>query len=59
MLSAIQKRTSIIISHRMALCTKVDKIIVMDQGRIVGEGSHSHLMSKDGLYRRMFMSQNE
>lgn len=57
MLSAIDKRTSIIISHRMALCTRVDKIIIMDQGRIVGEGSHSHLMSKDSLYRRMFMSQ--
>ncbi len=58
MLAAMGKRTALIVSHRMALCTKVDRVVVMEKGRIVEVGSHSTLMAKNGLYSRMFLAQS-
>tara|TARA_B100000287_G_scaffold68026_1_gene59571 strand:- start:5671 stop:7422 length:1752 start_codon:yes stop_codon:yes gene_type:complete len=47
-------RTSIIIAHRLATIQNADKILVMDQGRIVESGSHSDLMEQKGYYSRLF-----
>ncbi|MEM1371281.1 MAG: ABC transporter transmembrane domain-containing protein [Pseudomonadota bacterium] len=47
------KRTTIVIAHRLATIQKADRIVVMDQGRIVDQGRHPELMSRDGLYRRL------
>jgi ABC-type multidrug transport system fused ATPase/permease subunit len=49
-----QGRTSILIAHRLSTVQHVDKIIVMDQGRIVEQGSHEDLLAKQGVYRRLF-----
>lgn len=46
-------RTTIIVAHRLATVKKADRIIVMDQGRIVAEGTHASLVSQDGLYARL------
>ncbi len=46
-------RTTLIIAHRLATVKKADRIIVMDQGRIVAEGSHAQLVAQDGLYARL------
>ncbi len=46
-------RTTIIVAHRLATVKKADRIIVMDQGRIVAEGSHDNLVAQDGLYARL------
>ena len=46
-------RTTIIVAHRLATVKKADRIIVMDQGRIVAEGSHDSLVAQDGLYARL------
>ncbi len=46
-------RTTIIVAHRLATVKKADRIIVMDQGRIVAEGSHDSLVAEDGLYARL------
>ncbi len=49
-------RTVIIIAHRLETVEQVDRILVMDRGRIVQEGSHIALLSTDGLYRDLLRS---
>ena len=43
-------RTAIVIAHRLATITQADKIIVMDKGLIVEEGTHAELLVKEGGY---------
>ena len=47
-------RTSIIIAHRIATIQNADKILVLDQGRIVESGTHSDLLKQKGYYSRLF-----
>jgi subfamily B ATP-binding cassette protein MsbA len=49
-----RNRTSIIIAHRLATIKKADKIVVMDKGRIVEQGTHSELLAKDGYYSNLY-----
>jgi ATP-binding cassette subfamily B protein len=46
-------RTTIVIAHRLATIQKLARIVVMDQGRVVGEGSHGELVEQGGLYARL------
>lgn len=48
-----ENRTTVVIAHRLSTVINADRIIVMDQGRIVDAGSHAELMSKNGLYARL------
>lgn len=52
-----QNRTSIIIAHRLSTIEKADKIIVMDNGLIVEEGTHTDLLQKDGYYANLYKAQ--
>jgi ATP-binding cassette, subfamily B, bacterial len=49
----MQDRTTIVIAHRLATVRSADRIIVMDQGRIVEEGDHITLSAAKGLYARL------
>ncbi|HET9715580.1 MAG TPA: ABC transporter transmembrane domain-containing protein [Pseudolabrys sp.] len=49
----MQNRTSIVIAHRLATVQSCDRILVLDHGRIVEEGTHSSLVSAGGLYARL------
>ncbi len=46
-------RTSIVIAHRLATVLKADRIVVMDEGRIVDQGVHAELLARGGLYARL------
>jgi len=46
-------RTSMVIAHRLATVRQVDRILVLDQGRVVASGSHDSLMGEGGLYARL------
>jgi ATP-binding cassette, subfamily B, bacterial len=51
--AAMQGRTTLIIAHRLATVQKVDRIVVMDQGRIVETGTPDDLRNQGGLYARL------
>lgn len=46
-------RTTIVIAHRLATIQRLKRIVVMDQGRVVAEGSHAELVARGGLYARL------
>ena len=46
-------RTTLIVAHRLATVKKADRIVVLDQGRIVATGPHDQLVAEDGLYARL------
>lgn len=49
----MKTRTTLVIAHRLATVLKADRILVMDQGRIVEEGNHTSLVRQGGLYARL------
>lgn len=55
----IEKRTSVIISHRVSSVKLADKIIVLDKGEIVESGSHAELMSLNKVYKSLYDKQLE
>lgn len=52
-----QNRTAIIIAHRLSTVQKADKIIVLEKGEIVEEGTHKELLTQDGYYKNLFDKQ--
>lgn len=55
----IKGKTAVFISHRLASCRLCDEIIVIDEGRVLEQGSHDELIKLQGLYAKMFKKQAE
>ncbi len=53
----VKGRTTIAIAHRLSTLRKADRLIVLDKGQIIEQGSHDQLMDRGGIYRRMYDTQ--
>jgi ATP-binding cassette subfamily B protein len=51
--SAMQGRTTLVVAHRLATVQKADRILVLDHGRLVEQGTHAELVSRGGIYARL------
>jgi len=54
----MQNRTSIVIAHRLSTIQKADKIVVMNKGQIVEQGTHDELLALNGTYSKLVMMQS-
>ena len=53
----MQKRTAIVIAHRLSTLAQMDRILVFDNGRIIEDGTHEELIAHDGHYTQMWEMQ--
>jgi subfamily B ATP-binding cassette protein MsbA len=52
-----QKRITFVIAHRLSTVQNADRILVLEEGRLVESGTHNELLSKKGLYSSLFKTQ--
>ena len=54
----MQGKTVIAIAHRLSTIAQMDRIVVMDEGRIIEDGAHEDLLAKGGLYAQLWSRQS-
>lgn len=57
LLEFCKNKTTIIVSHRVSSAKNADKIIILDEGKIIQQGSHNQLVNQDGYYRELYLKQ--
>lgn len=55
----MRNKTTIVIAHRLSTILKMDRIIVMDQGKVTDSGTHKQLATKQGIYKKLWKIQSE
>lgn len=58
-LGMIGEKTALSISHRIGICRLVDRVVVLDHGKIAEQGSHEELLKKGGVYRSLYLAQEQ
>ena len=53
------KRTTIVIAHRLSTITNADKILYLEQGKILEEGTHAQLLKKKSYYHTLFKTKRD
>jgi len=56
--SLMKNRTTLVIAHRLSTIQKMDRIIVLDEGKIAEDGTHSELLERQGLYAKLWKHQS-
>ena len=57
LLEISKDKTTIIVSHRVSSAKNADKIIILDEGRIIQQGSHNQLVNQEGYYKELYYKQ--
>ena len=58
LLNKEKEKIKILISHRLVSCANCDRIIVLQKGQIVEDGTHKELINRNGIYRKMWDIEN-
>lgn len=54
----MEGRTAIVIAHRLSTIQRMDRIVVLEEGKIVEQGNHKELLEKDGVYANLWSHQS-
>ena len=57
LLTISKDKTTIIVSHRVSSAKNADKIIIIEEGQIIQEGSHNQLVNQEGYYAELYLKQ--